>query len=45
MLLWEEGYFEETKLSCVQVGDEVSILIMGELPTLRGHVESIAAGI
>ncbi|WP_426753923.1 efflux RND transporter periplasmic adaptor subunit [Myxococcus sp. Y35] len=40
-----EGYFEETKLSRIHVGDEVSIRIMGERPLLRGHVESIAAGI
>lgn len=40
-----EGYFEETKLSRIHVGDDVSIRIMGEKATLRGHVESISAGI
>ena len=40
-----EGYFEETKLARIRTGDPVSIHIMGEEAELRGHVESIAAGI
>jgi len=40
-----EGYFEETKLHGIQVGDSVDIHIMGEETRLRGHVQSIAAGI
>lgn len=40
-----EGYFEETKLSRIHVGDPVSVHIMGEDIELHGVVESIAAGI
>jgi multidrug resistance efflux pump len=40
-----DGYFEETKLSRIHVGDPVSIHLMGDSKKLDGHVESIAAGI
>jgi len=40
-----EGYFEETKLARIHVGDKVQIRLMGEASKLTGHVESIAAGI
>jgi RND family efflux transporter MFP subunit len=40
-----EGYFEETKLARIRVGDKVRIRLMGEKGELTGHVESIAAGI
>ena len=40
-----EGYFEETKLSRIHVGDQVRIRLMGDARPLTGHVESIAAGI
>jgi multidrug resistance efflux pump len=40
-----EGYFEETKLSRIRVGDKVRIRLMGDARPLTGHVESIAAGI
>jgi RND family efflux transporter MFP subunit len=40
-----EGYFEETKLSRIHVGDPVSIHLMGDNTRLTGRVESIAAGI
>jgi RND family efflux transporter MFP subunit len=40
-----EGYFEETKLPRIHVGDGVEIHLMGDSEALRGHVESIAAGI
>lgn len=40
-----DGYFEETKLGRVQVNQPVEIQIMGEARKLRGHVQSIAAGI
>jgi multidrug resistance efflux pump len=40
-----EGYFEETKLPKIHMGDRVQIRLMGEPRTLTGHVESIAAGI
>ena len=40
-----EGYFEETKLSRIHVGDPVRVRLMGDARPLSGHVESIAAGI
>ena len=40
-----DGYFEETKLPRIHVGDRVSVLLMGESQLLYGHVESIAGGI
>jgi multidrug resistance efflux pump len=40
-----EGYFEETKLSGLKVGMPVSVRVMGEPGTLKGHIQSIAAGI
>ncbi|WP_313084683.1 HlyD family secretion protein [Pseudomonas sp.] len=40
-----EGYFEETKLHAIAIGQPVDIQIMGESQHLRGHVQSIAAGI
>ncbi|MFG1378780.1 efflux RND transporter periplasmic adaptor subunit [Xanthobacter autotrophicus] len=40
-----EGYFEETKLARIAVGAPVSIHLMGQWTPLKGHVESIAAGI
>ena len=40
-----DGYFEETKLSRIQIGDAVRIQLMGDSTRLTGRVESIAAGI
>ncbi|GJE27822.1 efflux RND transporter periplasmic adaptor subunit [Methylobacterium organophilum] len=40
-----EGYFEETKLPRIHVGDRVRIRLMGEDALLTGRVESIAGGI
>jgi RND family efflux transporter MFP subunit len=40
-----EGYFEETKLPRIHVGDPVNVRLMGSDRLLRGKVESIAAGI
>jgi multidrug resistance efflux pump len=40
-----DGYFEETKLSRIHVGDPVHIHLMGDAAKLTGHVESVAAGI
>jgi len=40
-----DGYFEETKLPRIRVGDAASVKIMGEALVLHGHVASIAAGI
>lgn len=40
-----EGYFEETKLRHIQVGDRARIHLMGDEREIIGHVESISAGI
>ena len=40
-----DGYFEETKLPRIKVGDPVSVHLMGESVDLTGHVESISGGI
>ena len=40
-----EGYFEETKLAGIHVGQAVDIRVMGDNTRLRGHVQSIVAGI
>jgi RND family efflux transporter MFP subunit len=40
-----EGYFEETKLRNVHVGDRASVRLIGDPRVLTGHVESIASGI
>ena len=40
-----DGYFEETKLPFIHVGDEVTVHLMGEDKDISGHVESIASGI
>jgi RND family efflux transporter MFP subunit len=40
-----DGYFEETKLSMIQVGDRAAVHLMGESADLIGHVEGIAGGI
>ena len=40
-----DGYFEETKLGKIRVGDAVDIRVMGDDTRLRGHVESLSAGI
>ncbi|PZU08168.1 efflux RND transporter periplasmic adaptor subunit [Sphingomonas sp.] len=40
-----EGYFEETKLGKIHLGDPVIVHLMGEPRALHGRVDSIAAGI
>lgn len=40
-----EGYFEETKLPRIHIGDSVDAYLMGHRSKIRGHVESIAGGI
>lgn len=40
-----EGYFEETKLPAVRIGQRAAIHLMGEERTLAGHVVSIAGAI
>ncbi|WP_150295498.1 efflux RND transporter periplasmic adaptor subunit [Sphingobium estronivorans] len=40
-----EGYFEETKLPAIRVGDPASIYLMGVADEIEGHVQSIAGGV
>ena len=40
-----EGYFEETKLRRIRVGEDASVKLIGDARVLSGHVESIALGI
>ena len=42
---WVDGYFEETNLSPIRVGNAAKIKLMGHAETLRGHVDSIARAI
>ncbi|MGR3911577.1 HlyD family secretion protein [Burkholderia sp. SR8] len=42
---WVYGYFEETKLPQVHVGDPAEIRLLSGGPSLAGHVESVARGI
>ena len=43
--VYVDGYFEETKLERVQPNQPVLVRIMGAPRDLKGHVQSIAAGI
>ena len=40
-----EGYFEETKLPDIRVGDRASVYLMGIADEVEGHVQSIAGGV
>lgn len=40
-----EGYFEETKLHRVSIGDKARVRLMGDDVEITGHVESLAAAI
>ncbi len=42
---WVDGYFEETKMAAIHVGDPVEMALMGYAQSLRGTVESITLGI
>ncbi|SES79569.1 HlyD family secretion protein [Kosakonia radicincitans] len=42
---WVVGYFEETKLRHIRVGNSAQIALMGFEPAITGHVESIGHGI
>lgn len=42
---WIDGYFEETNLAPIRVGDPARIKLMGHSEILRGHVDSIARAI
>ncbi|WP_102224616.1 efflux RND transporter periplasmic adaptor subunit [Acidimangrovimonas sediminis] len=39
------GYFEETKLPRIHVGDPAKVTLMGTTRSLTGHVTSISAGV
>jgi RND family efflux transporter MFP subunit len=43
--LYVAGYFEETKIPRIHIGDRARVRLMGEDAVLDGHVDSIAAGI
>jgi RND family efflux transporter MFP subunit len=40
-----EGYFEETKLRRIRIGEDATVKMIGDSRVLSGHVESIAYGI
>ncbi len=42
---WVAGYFEETKIPYIHLGDPADIRLMGVGPEVRGHVESFSTGI
>jgi multidrug resistance efflux pump len=42
---WVDGYFEETALGAILVGDPATVKLMGHRAVLQGHVASIARGI
>jgi RND family efflux transporter MFP subunit len=42
---WVDGYFEETGVGPIQVGDPAEVKLMGYSQIVRGHVESFARAI
>lgn len=42
---WVDGYFEETNIEGIRVGDPASVKLMGYSDVVQGHVDSIARGI
>jgi multidrug resistance efflux pump len=42
---WVDGYFEETNLASIHVGDAAQVKLMGYSQIVRGHVDSIARAI
>jgi multidrug resistance efflux pump len=42
---WVYGYFEETKIQGVHVGDRAIVRLLGANVDIQGHVDSIASGI
>jgi len=42
---WVDGYFEETELAPIRVGDPAQIKLMGHSQIVRGHVDSVARAI
>ncbi|MEB3754322.1 HlyD family secretion protein [Acinetobacter sp. MD2(2019)] len=43
--LYVVGYFEETKLDKIHLGDRASVQLMGDSQKIQGHVQGIASGI
>lgn len=43
--LYVVGYFEETKLNRIRIGDQATVQLMGDSQEIRGHVQGIATGI
>lgn len=43
--LYVEGYFEETKLARIHIGDRVRVTPMGSANSLQGRVQSVAVAI
>jgi RND family efflux transporter MFP subunit len=42
---WVDGYFEETNIAPIKIGDPAEIKLMGYEQILRGHVDSISRAI
>jgi multidrug resistance efflux pump len=42
---WVDGYFEETNLATIRVGNAAQVKLMSHSQILRGHVDSIARAI
>jgi len=42
---WIDGYFEETNIGSIHIGDPATIKLMGHDELLHGHVDSIARAI
>ncbi|MFW1886720.1 HlyD family efflux transporter periplasmic adaptor subunit, partial [Acinetobacter nosocomialis] len=40
--LYVVGYFEETKLYRIHIGDQASVQLMGDSQKIKGHVQGIA---
>jgi RND family efflux transporter MFP subunit len=42
---WLDGYFEETNIGSIRIGDPATIKLMGYVQKIRGHVDSVAHAI
>jgi RND family efflux transporter MFP subunit len=43
--LYVDGYFEETKMRGIEIGDPAQVKLLDGSPVLHGHVQGIAGGI
>jgi RND family efflux transporter MFP subunit len=43
--LYVDGYFEETKMRGIEIGDRAKVKLLDGSPVLNGHVQGIAGGI